>query len=532
LQHAAFCHRTYVARIGALGLLYFSTATLGLSLDAVSGVAAAVWPPTGIALTALLLGGCRLWPGIALGAFFVNVSAGAPVPVACGMALGNTLEALVGSLLLMRVVGFRPALDRLRDVVGLMVLAAGLSTLISATIGVTIGWLGGVIPSVTYRQAWWTWWLGDAMGDLMVAPLLLIWSRHIHLRLSARWVTEFVALLASVGALSLLIFTDFVAPALTDFPYLLFPALIWAALRLGHPGAVTATALVSVIAIWETVHGFGPFARQTLHESLLVLQPFLGIKAVTTLVLTAVVTERRHAHADIVARQYADEARQKFLGQLVTTQEEERRRIARELHDQLGQQLTALKLGLRSLQEAAHGRSSGQAQQLQDIVDGLGHAVQHLAWELRPTALDDLGLHTALLHYVERWSEYANIEVDFQSIGFESHRVPSHIETTIYRIVQEALTNVLKHAKAERVGLILQRTNDRVLVIVEDDGCGFDAEAMMTSAPTKRSLGLLGMQERAALVGGTLHLESAPGRGTTVLVRIPLAPNDNRGIQS
>src|SRR5438034_4829132 len=114
-QYADLRTRIYIARVVALGVIYFSTATLGLSLDAVSGVATAVWPPTGIALAALLLGGCRLWPGIALGAFLVNVSAGAPVPVACGMAVGNTLEALVGSVLLGRVAGFRPALNRLRE---------------------------------------------------------------------------------------------------------------------------------------------------------------------------------------------------------------------------------------------------------------------------------------------------------------------------------------------------------------------------------------------------------------------------------
>src|SRR6058998_3106592 len=138
---------SYVTHVGVLFAIYSSTARLGLTLDAVSGFATAVWPPTGIALAALTLGGARLWPGIALGAFLVNVGAGAPVPVACGMAMGNTLEALVGSVLLVRVVGFRPALDRLRDVVGLVVLAAGLSTLVSATVGVTSGWLGGVIPS-------------------------------------------------------------------------------------------------------------------------------------------------------------------------------------------------------------------------------------------------------------------------------------------------------------------------------------------------------------------------------------------------
>src|SRR5690606_22589427 len=120
--------------------------------------------------------GYSLWPAIAVGAFLVNWLAGAPVLVAGGMALGNTLEAVVGAVILKRVVGFRPALERLQDVLGLVVLAAGLSTLISATVGVTSGWLGGVIPSTMYGVAWRTWWLGDAVGVLVVAPLLFAWS--------------------------------------------------------------------------------------------------------------------------------------------------------------------------------------------------------------------------------------------------------------------------------------------------------------------------------------------------------------------
>jgi integral membrane sensor domain MASE1 len=143
-----------IMRMGMLCGIYVSAAKLGLSLDAVSGFATAVWPPTGIALVALTLFGYRLWPGIALGAFLVNASAGATILVASGMALGNSLEAVVGAYLLQHVVGFRPALARLRDVFGLVVLAAGLSTLLSATLGVTSGWLGGFIPSASYGQVW------------------------------------------------------------------------------------------------------------------------------------------------------------------------------------------------------------------------------------------------------------------------------------------------------------------------------------------------------------------------------------------
>ena len=168
--------------------------------------------------------------------------------------MGNTLEALVGALLLQRLVGFSPALDRLRDVLGLVVLAAVLSTLVSATVGVTSGWLGGMIPAATFGKAWRTWWLGDAMGDLVVAPLLFVWSGRERLSRPRLWVVEAVVVCVAVGALSLLVFGG-VAPNLIDSPYILFPALIWAAVRLGPQGAISAMGLVSAIAVWGTIRG-------------------------------------------------------------------------------------------------------------------------------------------------------------------------------------------------------------------------------------------------------------------------------------
>jgi PAS domain S-box-containing protein len=293
-----------VVRLALLCGIYVSAAKLGLSLDAVSGFATAVWPPTGIALVALVQYGYRLWPGIALGAFLVNVSAGAPVFVASGMAVGNTLEAVVGTYLLQHVVGFRPALARLRDVFGLVALAAGLSTLVSATLGVTSGWLGGVIPSASLGQAWWTWWLGDLMGDLVVAPLLWIWCVSPRLRLSGRQLAEAVALLLGIVAISLFVFGGPWAARTMPYLYLLFPFLIWAAFRFGLHGAATTVSLVSAIAIWGTVQGFGLFASQTLHQGLFELQTFMSSVAVTSLVLAAAVVERRHleeAHTQLAA---------------------------------------------------------------------------------------------------------------------------------------------------------------------------------------------------------------------------------------
>ncbi len=234
--------------------------------------------------------------------------------------------------------------------------------------------------------------------------------------------------------------------------------------------------------------------------------------------------------AEIAAHEHAEAARRELLQQLVTAQEEERHHIARELHDQMGQHLTALILGLKVVKDATPASSPLYARmhQLRQLADLIGKEIHHLALELRPTALDDLGLHTTLLNYIEQWSERSGVEVDFHSTGLDRERLPPPLETALYRLVQEGLTNVLKHAQARRVSLILQRSSNLVLVILEDDGRGFDVEALINSPGTAGRLGLLGMRERVALVGGTLTLESSPGRGTAIFVRIPL-PADGGG---
>src|SRR5688572_17452432 len=167
---------SYPVQLGLLAAVYFGAAKLGLTMAFVSEQVTAVWPPTGIALAAVILLGYRVWPGITLGAFLANVTAAAPLDAAVGIALGNTLEALAGAWALRCLVKFDPALERAQDVLGLVVLAAGLSTMISATIGVASLCLAGVKGWSAYPAMWRVWWLGDAMGDLIVAPLFLTWA--------------------------------------------------------------------------------------------------------------------------------------------------------------------------------------------------------------------------------------------------------------------------------------------------------------------------------------------------------------------
>ncbi len=226
------------------------------------------------------------------------------------------------------------------------------------------------------------------------------------------------------------------------------------------------------------------------------------------------------AARDVTERIRMEQAHSALLRRLAEAQETERGRISREIHDQLGQELTALKLGLQVINKEKSLSASAQQclRQVDALANSLMRDMHRLAWELRPAALDDFGLALALERYVAAWSEPAGLPADFHSHGMDSARLPAEMETTLYRVTQEALNNVVRHAQAGRVSVLLERRADRVSLIVEDDGRGFDAAAALKSG----RLGLLGMQERATLVGGTLEIESTPGRGTTVFVRIPL----------
>jgi PAS domain S-box-containing protein len=230
---------------------------------------------------------------------------------------------------------------------------------------------------------------------------------------------------------------------------------------------------------------------------------------------------------DITQRKQVEAERVELLRRLVKAQEDEQRRISRELHDQMGQSLAALLLGLKALKNSVREESATESiQRLQEITNRIAEEMHSLIRELRPTALDDLGLQTALANYLEEWAERSDITIDFHSNGLLEQRLGSQLESTIYRIVQEAVNNVVKHAKAQNVSIILEKRGNRVLVIIEDDGVGFDAEALLKTPARSRRFGLLGMQERVALVGGSLSIESTLGIGTTVLVHIDISGNN------
>ena len=229
---------------------------------------------------------------------------------------------------------------------------------------------------------------------------------------------------------------------------------------------------------------------------------------------------------EIVERQNAEDSRRDLLRGWVQSLEEERRRISRELHDEMGQHLTGFALGLGALEDAKICDDSTRPllENLRRMAEEMGREVHRLAVELRPTALDDLGVVEAMRSYVDAWSERTGIYTQFQIAGTDRHSISGEVETMLYRAAQEALNNILKHAAATEVSVLLQVNAEQVTLIVEDNGHGFDAENMPprdNDAPPG-GLGLIGIRERVSLIGGTFSLESSRGEGTTLYIRAPL----------
>lgn len=680
---------SYLLRIIVLAVTYHLAARLALQMAYVQANTSPVWPPSGIGLAVLLILGIRYWPGITLGVFVGSLLTGAPLPIALGLALANTLEALIGSYLLGKILQIHLSLDRIRDVVGL-VFAAAVSTSVSASIGVASLYLTYRASDTPFFTLWGTWWIGNLLGMLVVAPFLMVWAvqfpKKLHRKAWMEGVLFFILLFLMTGY----VFENTGGEGILHqaLIYMIFPFAIWAALRLGQLGAVTTIFVISGISIWDTVHGMGPFSQLPMNDSLILLQTFTGVVSLTTLTLAASATERRHAEVALNRRvedlAVLNDASKEFLGNLEKTalfeaicrlavdrmdlstawieltdvektapgshtsviaihqavqaprdliqeinaqpavrkiirqgeesgqsqvmervldsgyrthfansplsfavfplryagnvvgvlctvasgsggfpkeevlllesyanlaamaiqnawlfnqvrlgneqlhalshrlmevQEEERLHLSRELHDESGQILAALmvRLGLLERDVEIPEQRHAHIAELRRIAKEILNNLHNLAVKLRPASLDHLGLTTALKQYADEYSRQYQVEVQFDALDIEMTRLPAEVETALFRIMQESLTNIALHASASRVDILLNRRNGCLVMTIEDNGVGFDPNLIANES----RLGLFGMRERVDMLGGRLMIESSPGKGTTISVEVP-----------
>ena len=672
----------YLLKIILLAVIYHLAARLGLRMAYVQVNTSPVWPPAGIALAALLLFGLELWPGVVLGVFVGSLLTDAPLNLAFGMTIGNTLEAVVGAFFLRRVFHFHNTLDRIQDVIAL-VLVSFSSTTLSATGGTLTLMLTGNGSWSAFGAIWITWWIGDLLGALVVTPLLLVWLTPSGFSGNWRRYLEVMAATVLLSGVTWYVFSNNPPTGILHqaLLYVIFPFIIWVSLRFNQRGAAIAVFIVSGIAIWNTIQSQGPFSYESLNDSLVLLQTFMAVVSLISLILAATTMERQKSA--VALRQKVEDlatlnkASETFLGafdqtsiyqticqlavsrfevgaawieiadwatsgftpkaaegialeklddlhvdweavsdcspldsvivktmdtkkragnysenpfttfaefpiafgtqrlgslkllskdldfftqdrqlliqsfanlaavtiqnswllesvrrgneqlhalsqRLMKAQEEERLHLSRELHDESGQLLAALsvELGLleRDTDKGPKKDVKAHISALKRITDEIQNNLHKLAVLLRPASLDHLGLVTALQQYVSEFSRQYDIKVEYEATGMTERRLPNDVETAVFRIVQESLTNVVLHAQATRVDILLNRHNDHLIAVVEDNGVGFT----QTANPLEDHLGLFGMRERIEMLNGHFTIESSPGKGTTVKVEVPV----------
>src|ERR1043166_2668820 len=287
-----------------LAAIYFCAGKFGLSLAFVNRSASAVWPPAGIALAALLLFGFRLWPGVFLGAFLVNMTTQGSWATSFGIAAGNTLEACLAAALTDRFARGRKAFERTQDIFRFFAFATLLGAAVSASIGVTTLCLGGFASWSQFGVIWLTWWLGDGVSILVITPLLVILFQGGRRPLRERRVLEGVSSVVVLLATVFFIFwgADSLLHRRAPLEYLAIPPVLWMAFRFGPAGATLSTCFTSAIAVWATLHGFGPFAAPDSNQALVLLQGFMGTITFTMLVMASVIVERQRSEHRLKAQ--------------------------------------------------------------------------------------------------------------------------------------------------------------------------------------------------------------------------------------
>jgi signal transduction histidine kinase len=506
----------------AIAIIYTAVAKISLAAAAAHHVVSSIWPPAGIAVFVLVRFGLRFWPAIAVGAFALNYSNGITPTGALLIAVGNSLEALVAAHWLTHVAKINRALDRVRDVLALVGFAGIVSTMIAATVGVLSLVLTGAAQPDAATHLWLVWWTGDAVGVIVVTPLLLTWTEpesdapHTRMRGLEQLLT-FVALAVAC---------DLLFRRWGGFFYLVFPITTWIALRFGRRGAATASAIVLVIATGYTIQALGPFVQYSALGNLFALQLFLAVLAAKSMLFAASRAETQNGNARLLE----SESRYQHLSrQLIVAQENERKRVAREVHDELGQVLTAIKMGLSALRARTVRRPSLETERRLDSVnsalDGAIEAVRRIVLRLRPGVLDNLGPLAALEWEVQEFTEQAGLPVELV-LPEDLANLDAERSTVLYRTVQEALTNVMRHANAKSVAVGLKVQPGALVLQVTDDGRGIAEDELRKP----RSMGILGMRERAMSCGGTLDVRRAAGGGTDVVLVVPYDTN-GRGTQ-
>lgn len=509
---------------------------------------APIWLPDAALLSALLLTPQRRWPALILIVVCIRLlpplASNVPYILLALFLLGDLLKAFIAVLLLRRFGGYFPRFDSMRSVGVYIACAVVAAPAISACIGAA----GRLTLGDDYWSAWIVWFFGDALACLLIAPALLVWLPRLRFPSRDTLPSRRIMLEALAVTVALLIvgFIVFIGSSSAgrrpvSLLYLITPLLLWTAVRFRSVGISAALACIALLAITGAAIGRGPFVMGATSTDIIALQIFLAVTAVPLLLLAAAIAERTRSEQEVDA----------LATRLLQTQDEERRRIARELHDSTLQTVTAAKLDLHRLRMRLKNAEYDEdiyahlLDESESLADQVITDLRTLSYLLHPPMLEELGLAAALQWYAEGFAARSNLHVEAQTpegLG----RLPKRVEMALYRVAQEGLANVYHHSRSSSVRITLALNDDTISLRIQDwgrgmvagmagkvgrDSGGVGAVASGVSGSregsTERPLlgvGITSMRRRLQQLGGRLEITST-SRGTTIMAIVPLDAN-------
>ena len=549
--------RTYVLRRVAaavlVGAAYYVGAKIGFALTFSSFAVSTLWPPNSILFAALLLSRPRHWWTFLLAAFpahlLVQLNADIPVTMLLCWYVSNCTEALIGASILRYLTKSEVRFDNTHHV-SMFIFVAFLGPFLSSFLDsafVMLNHFGNNGYWIVFRMRFFS----NVLAAMILVPLIVTWSRFDLSTLRVKSWKRHLEIGLLIASLLLVGWLSFRSPSAgpNDRPMLLYlplPILLWAAIRFGPAGSSATLVIVSVLQIWGAIHGFGPFTAQSPQMNALSVQLFLILASMPLLFLAALIKEREQAQRAAVQREERlelaldsahnasqalsdsqEELRQsrnqirKLLGKMIDVQEAERRRISRELHDDLNQKIAMLCLSISRVKRKLPLEDREmvvELDRLRENANDLTDEVRKLSHQLHPAVLEHLGLVTALESYIENFSDEEQIEVKLTAeIGEE--RIPFQTSICLYRVAVEALRNVSRHSEAGSAVISLTRSDDTLELRVSDSGKGFNVETFRHTG----GLGLISIEERLRLLQGSCEIHSVPQLGTTLVARVPLS---------
>lgn len=505
-------------------VVYTLTARFGLSFDAVSGFAALLWIPSGISLAFLFFFGYDMWPAILLSSFVVNFMLGANALIALGIGFGNTLEAVIGVYILKKT-NFNPSLQTVKDVLLLTVLAAPISAALSATVGVSMLLAGKIATLSTYLPTWRAWFIGDAISFVIVASLIFVWKKKLSFSIERKRLGELILFILVMILSAMIVFGGLFGIFPSGFPitFLVFPPLLWVSLRFGQKITITTVFLLSLFAALQTLHGLGPFAIGRISGRLLLLQSFIGIIGVTSMIVTAIEAERRKL----------DARKDEFIS-LVS--------------HELKTPLTSLKLFNQMLQTLFVERKFTKELVYLEKMDKQLNHLQMLIDDL----LDMSKVQRGKLEYHEKY--FSLVKVVTETVKDMQAITPSHTillktavlekddtvfadQDRVYQVLINLLTNAKKYSpNARKIHITIASINNDIVVSIKDSGIGITEDAQekifqryyrahdrANSTIPGLGIGLYISSEIIKRSGGKMWLKSKEGKGSTFSFSLPIS---------